>query len=91
MTRQTGLPETEAGPPPRDSRETEQSARVAAYLLSARGMTLDTAHGMVRLSGGLSNLNYLVRIDGGPAVLRHPPAGPLPRVVPARMSGRSAA
>jgi aminoglycoside phosphotransferase (APT) family kinase protein len=29
--------------------------------------------------GGLANLNFLVQLDTGPAVLRAPPAGPLPK------------
>ncbi len=32
----------------------------------------------VSLPGGFGNLNYLIEIDGAPAVLRCPPAGPLP-------------
>jgi len=32
-----------------------------------------------QFAGGFGNLNYLVEIDGKPAVLRRPPAGPLPR------------
>jgi aminoglycoside phosphotransferase (APT) family kinase protein len=31
-----------------------------------------------QFAGGYGNLNYLVEIDGKPAVLRRPPAGPLP-------------
>jgi hypothetical protein len=32
-----------------------------------------------QFGGGFGNLNYLIEIDGGPAVLRRPVAGPLPR------------
>ena len=32
-----------------------------------------------QFAGGFGNLNYLIEIDGRPAVLRRPPAGPLPR------------
>lgn len=32
-----------------------------------------------QFAGGFGNLNYLVEIDGRPAVLRRPPSGPLPR------------
>jgi aminoglycoside phosphotransferase (APT) family kinase protein len=32
-----------------------------------------------QFAGGFGNLNYLVEIDGKPAVLRRPPSGPLPR------------
>lgn len=31
-----------------------------------------------QFAGGLGNLNYLIEIDGEPAVLRRPPNGPLP-------------
>jgi aminoglycoside phosphotransferase (APT) family kinase protein len=31
-----------------------------------------------QFAGGYGNLNYLIEIDGTPAVLRRPPAGPLP-------------
>jgi aminoglycoside phosphotransferase (APT) family kinase protein len=31
-----------------------------------------------QFAGGLGNLNYLVEINGSPAVLRRPPSGPLP-------------
>lgn len=50
---------------------------VAAHL-AHHGLSLDPAQGAKRLSGGLSNLNYLVTVDGRPAVLRRPPAGDLP-------------
>ena len=32
-----------------------------------------------QFAGGYGNLNYLIEVDGEPAVLRRPPAGPLPR------------
>jgi aminoglycoside phosphotransferase (APT) family kinase protein len=32
-----------------------------------------------QFAGGFGNLNYLIEVDGRPAVLRRPPAGPLPR------------
>jgi aminoglycoside phosphotransferase (APT) family kinase protein len=41
----------------------------------------DTALGPApprQFAGGFGNLNYLIEIDGGPAVLRRPPGGPLP-------------
>ena len=31
-----------------------------------------------QFAGGFGNLNYLIEIDGSPAVLRRPPSGPLP-------------
>ena len=46
--------------------------------LAEHGLTLDRHAGAVRLSGGLSNLNDLVRVNGTWAVLRRPPMGPLP-------------
>lgn len=52
-------------------------AAVAKHL-AEHGMTLDEDFGARRLSGGLSNLNYLIRIDGIERVLRRPPAGELP-------------
>lgn len=52
--------------------------RVAGHL-TAHGMQLDGERPALRLSGGLSNLNYLVRVDGRDVVLRRPPAGPLPK------------
>ena len=45
--------------------------------LAARGALLGTAPAR-QFAGGFGNLNYLVEIDGGPAVLRRPPSGPLP-------------
>ncbi|HEY3910925.1 MAG TPA: phosphotransferase family protein [Stellaceae bacterium] len=46
--------------------------------LGARGGVLG-ATAPRQFGGGLGNLNYLVEVDGRPAVLRRPPAGPLPR------------
>ena len=46
--------------------------------LAVHGLHFDISAGAKRLSGGLSNLNYLVSVDGRPAVLRRPPAGDLP-------------
>ena len=51
-------------------------AAVSAHL-DRRGMKIDRIFGAKRLSGGLSNLNYLVMLDGRKAVLRRPPAGEL--------------
>jgi aminoglycoside phosphotransferase (APT) family kinase protein len=48
-----------------------------ASQLAAHGLRLDPVAGARRLSGGLSNLNYLISVDGRPAVLRRPPAGEL--------------
>src|SRR5271166_2882969 len=50
--------------------------RLARYL-ALSGAVLDAA--VVRqFAGGFGNLNYLIAIDGAPAVLRRPPTGPLP-------------
>lgn len=63
---------TEAGRP------SDLNVQAVATHLAGHGMALDVDAGALRLSGGLSNLNYLVRVDGAPAVLRRPPGGPLP-------------
>lgn len=52
-------------------------AAIATYL-EHQGLGLDRASGTVRLSGGLSNLNDLVTVDGRKMVLRRPPMGDLP-------------
>jgi aminoglycoside phosphotransferase (APT) family kinase protein len=44
--------------------------------LAAQGMRLGTTPR--QFAGGFGNLNYLIEIDGAPAVLRRPPAGKLP-------------
>ncbi|WP_173934516.1 phosphotransferase family protein [Chelativorans sp. Marseille-P2723] len=49
-----------------------------ALHLAQHGIELDRAAGAIQLSGGLSNLNYLVRVNGEKAVLRRPPMGDLP-------------
>lgn len=48
-----------------------------AHHLAANALHLDVGAGATRLSGGLSNLNYLVSVEGRRAVLRRPPAGDL--------------
>jgi aminoglycoside phosphotransferase (APT) family kinase protein len=50
---------------------------VATYLAQSN-LTVDTRRGARQLAGGLANQNFLVSIDGTPAVLRRPPGGPLP-------------
>ena len=45
--------------------------------LAGRGIALGRGRPR-RFAGGFGNLNYQVEIDGKPAVLRRPPAGPLP-------------
>lgn len=49
---------------------------IAGYL-DAQGLRLDLAEPPRQFAGGLANLNYLVRLDGAPAVLRRPPDGDL--------------
>ncbi len=52
-------------------------AAVAAHL-EANGLRLDPDPPPRQFRGGLANLNFLVAVDGAPAVLRTPPPGPLP-------------
>ncbi|CAN5316645.1 phosphotransferase family protein [soil metagenome] len=52
-------------------------ARLAVYL-RGQGINLDDGAAPRQFTGGLANLNYLVSIDGGEAVLRRPPLGELP-------------
>ena len=51
-------------------------ASLARYL-ARHGTVLGPARPQ-QFAGGYGNLNYLIEIDGKPAVLRRPPAGPLP-------------
>ena len=53
--------------------------KAAARQLRSRGVELDPTFAPRRFATGHANLNYLVRCDGEWAVLRRPPAGPLPR------------
>jgi aminoglycoside phosphotransferase (APT) family kinase protein len=46
--------------------------------LAGHGLRLDRDPPPRQFAGGLANLNYLVHIDGRPAVLRRPPLGELP-------------
>ncbi len=50
---------------------------VSTYL-SRHGLTLDQDPPPRQFAGGLANLNYLIHVDGKPAVLRRPPMGELP-------------
>lgn len=49
---------------------------IAAWL-AGRGQRFDLGEPPRRLTGGLANRNYRVRLDGAPAVFRRPPPGPL--------------
>ena len=52
-------------------------ARAAAWLVAqGHALTLDPLPR--QFAGGLANLNYLITLDGAPAVLRRPPLGDLP-------------
>ncbi|MFC4595731.1 phosphotransferase family protein [Sphingobium tyrosinilyticum] len=51
---------------------------VASYL-AGHGLILDLSEPPRRFAGGLANINMLLRIDGGYAVFRRPPDGPLPK------------
>ena len=51
--------------------------RLRAYL-ATRGHALAETPPPRQFAGGLANLNYLVTLDGAPAVLRRPPLGPVP-------------
>jgi aminoglycoside phosphotransferase (APT) family kinase protein len=69
-------------PQPADVRSAERSVPLAwdvlrAYL-AGRGFRLDSDPPPRQFTGGLANLNYLVHLDGRPAVLRRPPLGELP-------------
>ena len=46
--------------------------------LAAHGHRLDADPPPRQFAGGLANLNYLIHLDGKPAVLRRPPMGELP-------------
>jgi aminoglycoside phosphotransferase (APT) family kinase protein len=50
---------------------------VGTYL-ARHGLTLDRDPPPRQFAGGLANLNYLIHVDGKPAVLRRPPMGDLP-------------
>ncbi len=51
--------------------------RLAAYL-AAHGFKLTLEPSPRQFALGFGNLNYLIRLDGKPQVLRRPPIGPIP-------------
>lgn len=53
-------------------------ARAVAAELARHGFEMDCDVEPRQFAGGLANLNYLIRVNGGWAVLRRPPGGPLP-------------
>jgi aminoglycoside phosphotransferase (APT) family kinase protein len=67
---------------PADIRSVEQSLpldwNAIRSFLAARGLHLDRDPPPRQFAGGLANLNYLIHLDGRPAVLRRPPLGELP-------------
>ena len=70
------------GPPEETLRAVEDSVRldwqaVGTYL-AGHGIRLDDDPPPRQFAGGLANLNYLIYLDGEPAVLRRPPMGELP-------------
>ena len=79
------MPLKEASVPPGAAlRSPEESivsfdwGRIAAHLAN-HGLTLDLSAPPRRFAGGLANINMLLEIDGGFAVFRRPPDGPLPK------------
>lgn len=69
------MPETELRSP-EDSVPIDWGA-VRAHL-AGHGHRLDDDPPPRQFAGGLANLNYLIHLDGRPAVLRRPPMGELP-------------
>jgi aminoglycoside phosphotransferase (APT) family kinase protein len=67
---------------PADMRSAAQSVPLAwdalRLHLAAHGLHLDHDPPARQFAGGLANLNYLIHLDGQPAVLRRPPLGALP-------------
>lgn len=58
--------------------ETPQAWDRLAEFLAARGREMRTDPPPRQFAGGFGNLNYLLEMDGRPAVLRRPPLGPIP-------------
>ncbi len=67
---------------PPDVRPAEQSVpldwNAVRVYLAGHGLRLDRDPPPRQFAGGLANLNYLIHLDGRPAVLRRPPLGELP-------------
>jgi aminoglycoside phosphotransferase (APT) family kinase protein len=66
-----------AGPAlrPTDQEEAQSWDRLARHL---EGFGLRLSGRPRQFAGGFGNLNYLIELDGRPAVLRRPPGGPIP-------------
>jgi aminoglycoside phosphotransferase (APT) family kinase protein len=71
-----------SGVEPADVRSAEHSVPIdwgaIGNYLAANGRRLDRDPPPRQFAGGLANLNYLIHLDGRPAVLRRPPLGELP-------------
>ena len=67
---------------PADVRSPEHSVAIDWDAVRAHhaghGLRLDADPPPRQFAGGLANLNYLIHLDGRPAVLRRPPLGELP-------------
>lgn len=50
-----------------------------ALYLEGQGLAFDPTGEVRQFAGGYGNLNYLILVDGVPAVLRRPPFGDIPR------------
>ncbi|MGE3701984.1 MAG: phosphotransferase, partial [Hyphomicrobiaceae bacterium] len=62
---------------PSDEGVGQEWTRLQAFLAS-HGLAFDLREPPRQFSGGFGNLNYLIKVDNAPAVLRRPPAGPVP-------------
>ncbi|MBR9909288.1 MAG: phosphotransferase family protein [Gammaproteobacteria bacterium] len=58
--------------------EVPQQWDAIANWLQLQGLTLDLQAGIKQFASGVANLNYLISVNGKPAVLRRPPNGDLP-------------
>lgn len=63
---------------PEHSSQPLDAAAVSAWLAGQGAEGLDLRVAPRQFAGGLANLNYLIRLGEAWAVLRRPPAGPLP-------------
>lgn len=59
-------------------REAAQDWDAVAHYLAGQGMTLDREREIRQFASGIANLNYLVSLDGKPAVFRRPPDNDAP-------------
>ncbi len=64
--------------PPGPAKAQDQDWAALRAHLAASGLALDRNEYPRQFAGGLANLNYLIKIDGKPWVLRRPPPGDLP-------------